>query len=1086
MNPKLKAAFTQMKPVCDKLMINPTPENIKDYLELINDLKREYLQDLQQYLLFPIISHLQSKEMEGRHEVHRFLLIAMKVILDKINVVSFELCIKIEMTLAVLAFDKNKPGMIAEIPEEMKLTAIQCMTSLMLNIETPLRLRLIKSHAPLLAQAIFVSVHMAKLEKFRILRLAALESLLAHTSMHSKLTDATCMITDPVLEEAVVQMLCCILPGVLATLQDVAMCPNNPGHAVIVMALNATHRIMCMTMNDKHLKARSTVSVADIIKVIKEKENANYVSKAKTSQLTKLSKEWFEMAGEKLEAVMRSLVRLGAHEHYKVRKELSVLCYRVLSECNSTMQPSISMCLDILISLSSDSYTQVANYCSHARAQYFRNASPNSMLNVMDSLTRNLFMVLGSLPRILNNIDSARKLASLNLLEGYIELLSEGSPQRLTSILSSNEGYSKLCDSLASASAIQTDLALLNRHAARDVTATPPIDSPWCKFRHLDSKECITKFQRICLLLGETECGQLILDTLLDTFRERRDCELLFLMNLMASAPKSTDSLAKRVIDAYIEEDIWYLPLEVASEAPITDEETLDISVYNPRAWDKDNVPGLFEGATETRYTDISYLTPRTQMVPTGCRTLRQAQHNMVQCCLLTEGLGLMARRLGKDFQPYLLKTLCLVLERVGSRYEMLHLSGVKAINEIKSACGNTTVGELIAHNADYFTHQITRRLKKAWNTQSALEILSVVMEYSDSTILEYMYGIVEDVLLQSCDKYYQKNLYSYLQVFHTFVSCIYKWFPHKRTEDEHTDTKDVLDDVIEYIKSEEEAQRAINESEKDGRSVEEMFNEDLERTENDALDYDDTVTKEKPPLPKHIEVTITILKRCINFVPAKNRDDAILTLQILTLGLPVIKDYEDELLPLVHQTWGPLVTRFEDADTAVLRRALDVLVTLAMLSKDFIRHRTLKEVLPKLYKQLHTLSIESHLKDTGSSYRLSPPFHLQIAALTALAPLATELRLSEDDLEEAMKCVSIYLSRKQPKPLQALAIQFFKTILSYNFGAAWLYLRGFCNNSNIIEPPNNKFIKLAEIIGTPYECDNKDYDKNVKAIIFD
>lgn len=66
-----------------------------------------------------------------------------------------------------------------------------------------------------------------------------------------------------------------------------------------------------------------------------------------------------------------------------------------------------------------------------------------------------------------NFSDTARKISSLNLLEGYIELLSEGSPQRLTSILSSNEGYNKLCISLASCAAIHTDLAVLNQHAAR-------------------------------------------------------------------------------------------------------------------------------------------------------------------------------------------------------------------------------------------------------------------------------------------------------------------------------------------------------------------------------------------------------------------------------------------------------------------------------------------------------------------------------------------------------------------------------------------------------------------------------------------
>jgi hypothetical protein len=51
-------------------------------------------------------------------------------------------------------------------------------------------------------------------------------------------------------------------------------------------------------------------------------------------------------------------------------------------------------------------------------------------------------------------------------------------------------------------------------------------------------------------------------------------------------------SFVCRVIDTYIEEDIWYLPLEASEEAPPEQEETYDVSVYNPRAWTTDSVPG--------------------------------------------------------------------------------------------------------------------------------------------------------------------------------------------------------------------------------------------------------------------------------------------------------------------------------------------------------------------------------------------------------------------------------------------------------------------------------------------------------------
>lgn len=68
-------------------------------------------------------------------------------------------------------------------------------------------------------------------------RLAAINCLCAHTASHPQLTDKHSHIADPALETAVVNMMSCILPGVLAALQDVATCTNNPGHAIVVVSL---------------------------------------------------------------------------------------------------------------------------------------------------------------------------------------------------------------------------------------------------------------------------------------------------------------------------------------------------------------------------------------------------------------------------------------------------------------------------------------------------------------------------------------------------------------------------------------------------------------------------------------------------------------------------------------------------------------------------------------------------------------------------------------------------------------------------------------------------------------------------------
>lgn len=48
---------------------------------------------------------------------------------------------------------------------------------------------------------------------------------------------------------------------------------------------------------------------------------------------------------------------------------------------------------------------------------------------------------------------------------------------------------------------------------------------------------------------------------------------------------------------------------------------------------------------------------------------LRIAQSNIVQCCLLLEGLGLIAQNIKRDYDRFLLKTLYLIIERAGKVY---------------------------------------------------------------------------------------------------------------------------------------------------------------------------------------------------------------------------------------------------------------------------------------------------------------------------------------------------------------------------------------------------------------------------------
>lgn len=67
----------------------------------------------------------------------------------------------------------------------------------------------------------------------------------------------------------------------------------------------------------------------------------------------------------------------------------------------------------------------------------------------------------------------------------------------------------------------------------------------------------------------------------------------------------------------------------------------------------------------------------------------------------------------------------------------------------------------------------------------------------------------------------------------------------------------------------------------------------------------------------------------------------------------------------------------------------------------------------------MKNLAKESYLKDVGSSYRCTQAYKLQLAILEGLGLVAVHLEIADDQLVSIMDAVCVYLSRKQPLPLQ-------------------------------------------------------------------
>lgn len=63
MTADLKEAFAMLKPLCDVLMVYPTVECLTAFSATVAKLKKEVVQELQQYMLYPIISRVNCSEI---------------------------------------------------------------------------------------------------------------------------------------------------------------------------------------------------------------------------------------------------------------------------------------------------------------------------------------------------------------------------------------------------------------------------------------------------------------------------------------------------------------------------------------------------------------------------------------------------------------------------------------------------------------------------------------------------------------------------------------------------------------------------------------------------------------------------------------------------------------------------------------------------------------------------------------------------------------------------------------------------------------------------------------------------------------
>ncbi|XP_076287602.1 telo2 interacting protein 1 isoform X2 [Lasioglossum baleicum] len=1031
----IQEAFTVLKPLCDCLMKNPNVNNARNVAAALTRISDKVIQDLLEYILFPLITHLPNESL--RKDVKEELVKTMQAILLRAKISKLEYFNKLYSCLLIQIYDQTQPNMVITGHEELKEAVLLTIKTLIHSCFTEVIESLyVRKNASKVGQGILLSITIGRVERSNSLRSRAVETVMALSQVDDE-SDRS----DIILQDQVADVIMLFLPGIASGLQEIAIGGEIQGHKLTTLALRAWGRVISLVMKDK-LEEDTEPSLDALMKpninlLADPSKSSPQILDMEHLQSATRNKEWLNASARKLNVLVQQLDVLKKHSHHEVRKELIDTIYLLLATCPRNMKPNVMLLIEYLISLSEDEFPEIQEEAEKALNTISINHMQNrNMRPLVELLEEHFYNLLTKLPRIIRRFDDNDQLSCLNQIAGYLKLLGE---QRLPCIMMSSPHIRRLILALVYVSEIDcSSISLLQTANVKDLEdpAYSYGSYLWRRFKFIQNSSCEEKVVIICKYLGQFGDLRILVDTIfgliLDVPQHKK--ELFLLLNWIINVPvkdSSILSIYKDVIYLYINPEHWYPPIECSKDTPL----------------------GI-------------------------------AQANVVQRCLLLEGLGLIARNLKRDYDRFLLKTLYLIIESAGSRHSLISFVGTETLEVIAKSLHYDTVGDLLRANVDYFSYHVTVKLRRVERNPGVLDVIGVVMKYSTIDVLPCLKEIVEDVLLQLKNSFQQKNSMAFLKVFLTFVICIKRMAniqhvsarPQEQSDIAETKSSKIIQSVVEYCKAKKEIDKEITAPPADTNLEEEALEEEDCRADITKED------EEAQDLPPYIKMIRDVMQHCLHFLSSKEVEKSLLAMSTLQEGIEILAEWENQLLPIVHLMWHPLVDRFQDENLLIINRAWQLLNTLGHVSKDFIRSRTLKQILPALSKFLSASAKESYNKSTENIYKFTQTYKLQKELLSSLGVTVKNLSLLEKETWNVLSVAEPYLSKHQHSILQSCCVQLYKEIADYNGDIAWVKCLSIINSKISRIPTDGTFdmknVKMAENIST------NEYYKNIQIIL--
>ncbi|NXG10441.1 TTI1 protein, partial [Sakesphorus luctuosus] len=1027
-----QAAFGALRPACVQLTRAQTVENVRRLQAHLGAVSGTALQELQEYVLFPLRFGLRVPGPKQERLVQS-LVQCISSVLAATCVRKRELLRELFSELCTCLAPPPGSGTPAPLSEELKLAVIQALHTLLHSAYGDVILALYQPAAlPLLGFAVSLLLGLAEQERAKQIKISALECL------QVLVLQCDCQEHRHLDEDEAQQcgdLFASFLPGISIALSRVITGDVKQGHKTTISAIRLFYLLVGLVMAD-----------AQLAKIPKSKEKLPVEQSRISELMVHRGPDWSKSTAEKLSLLLHKVVESSSiHPHWKVRLELVELVHHLMRNCSQSLVDSFSHLLKALVGLVNDENSQVQSRCHEVLRGIAEQRLVAQNRALADVLSENLHSLATALPRLMNSQDDTGKVSTLSLLLGYLKLLGP----KINMVLTSVSHLQRLSRALVQVLELDvTDVKIMEERRWGPPGSLQHRGRHHRKyFRFFTEEKVFQLLQQVCRVLGYYGNLYLLVDHFMGLYSEsglyRKQAAMVLNELVTGAAGLGVDVLQERevppsmddlrgsitsIMDEYTDQANWYLVTGTDTEgaSPEPSEQRLGLTA------------GV--GAPSS-----SVLLPSPE--PPG--TTRAMNSNIWQICIQLEGISCFATALGKEFRQLLLSALYPVLEKAGDRTLLVSETALGTLADVCEACGYDSVQRLINENSDYLVNGISLNLRQLAHQPHASQVLDTMLRHSDASLLPLVEDVIQDVL-SALDQSYNNQASTFLRVLHSVMTALVQWFGMPSAEEHQQRWTDQgqsgarSQGLREVTVTKQEVERFFL----DYVSQKQIAEGDLPDTGQEEADEVPSLAETEPntsdtdgeaALPSHAQLARDVMERCIHLLSDGSLRVRLKVLDVLELCVTVLHPHGNHLLPMAHRVWPALVTRLISDDPLAVLRAFKVLCTLAQTCGDFLRQRFSKDVLPKLTSSL--LSQAPASARAGPVYSHTLAFKLQLAVLQGLGSLCERLDMGESDLNKVADACLIYLSARQPVKLQEAAQSVFLHLMQVDPDSTWLFL---------------------------------------------